>query len=84
MRQEMQENKAVIEQKAVESQAAQAAMKERIDELQHVIPDVESFLSEKQFVKAHLVIFARGGYGRAELGLSSDRDLGYCLDTNRF
>ena len=58
-------------------------LEERIDELQHLIPDVENFLSEKQFVQAHLVIFARGGYGRAELGLSSDRDLGYCLDTNR-
>ncbi len=48
-----------------------------------MIPQIENFVRDKKFVLAHLVIFARGGYGRAELSLSSDRDLGYCLDTNQ-
>ena len=58
-------------------------LEERIEELQQLIPQIQEFTNDKNFVLNHLVIFARGGYGRAELGLSSDRDLGYCLDTNR-
>ena len=38
-------------------------------------------LSQPTMGLKNLVIFARGGYGRAELSFASDKDLGYCLDT---
>ena len=38
---------------------------------------------KKNFLLKNFVIFARGGYGRAELSFASDKDLGYCLDTKQ-
>ncbi|HIL87443.1 MAG TPA: protein-PII uridylyltransferase, partial [Deltaproteobacteria bacterium] len=57
--------------------------RERLEELSHLLPQTRSCTIDQQEVLEHLVVFARGGYGRAELSFSSDRDLGYCLDTRR-
>ncbi len=56
---------------------------ERLQVLEEQVPQIEAPRNEPAFIKEHLVIFARGGYGRAELSLSSDHDIGYCLDTHR-
>ncbi|PCI30486.1 MAG: hypothetical protein COB67_01510 [SAR324 cluster bacterium] len=51
--------------------------------LQEVLPLIpETELTENNLHKIFL-IFARGGYGRAELSFSSDFDIGYCLDIKK-
>ncbi|MBC8257682.1 MAG: protein-PII uridylyltransferase [SAR324 cluster bacterium] len=54
---------------------------ERLTSLAKQIPLARQAELKRDFLLSHLVIFARGGYGRAELSFASDRDLGYCLDT---
>ncbi len=53
----------------------------RLQELQEALPQLEQCSLNQEFLLGHMVIFARGGYGRAELSFASDRDLGYCVDT---
>ena len=71
-------------------QKIQTALEKEIDELQKrieqlsvVLPLIEECTHERKEILKSLVIFARGGYGRAELSFASDLDLGYCLDTQR-
>ena len=56
---------------------------ERLKELEELLPQVQKSEIKLNFLLNHLVVFARGGYGRAELSFASDRDLGYCLDTQQ-
>ena len=56
---------------------------ERVGQLEELLETARDCPVDREFVEAHLVIFARGGYGRGELSLASDRDLGYCLDTEQ-
>ena len=56
---------------------------ERLKELEKHLPLAQKSKIKRDFLLNHLVIFARGGYGRAELSFASDRDLGYCLDTQQ-
>ena len=51
-----------------------------IIELEATLVPLEKCKVDQEHVKNHLVIFARGGYGRGELSFASDLDLGYCLD----
>ena len=53
---------------------------ERLKDLKELISQAKQAELKRDFLLKHLVIFARGGYGRAELSFASDRDLGYCLD----
>ncbi|HBI29265.1 MAG TPA: protein-PII uridylyltransferase, partial [Deltaproteobacteria bacterium] len=53
----------------------------QLEEVQKLLPQVRNCSIDPKEVLEHLVVFARGGYGRAELSFASDRDLGYCLDT---
>ena len=56
---------------------------ERLKELEELLPQVKKSEIKLNLLLNHLVVFARGGYGRAELSFASDRDLGYCLDTQQ-
>ncbi|MDP7157549.1 MAG: protein-PII uridylyltransferase, partial [SAR324 cluster bacterium] len=56
---------------------------ERLEAVQKLLPQARNCTIDLKEVLEHLVVFARGGYGRAELSFASDRDLGYCLDTRR-
>ena len=56
---------------------------ERLKELEELLPQVNKSEIKLNLLLNHLVVFARGGYGRAELSFASDRDLGYCLDTQQ-
>jgi len=56
---------------------------ERLKELEELLPQVQKSEIKLNLLLNHLVVFARGGYGRAELSFASDRDLGYCLDTQQ-
>ena len=56
---------------------------ERLKELEELLPQVQKSDIKLNLLLNHLVVFARGGYGRAELSFASDRDLGYCLDTQQ-
>tara|TARA_B100000700_G_scaffold328108_1_gene444801 strand:+ start:210 stop:3668 length:3459 start_codon:yes stop_codon:yes gene_type:complete len=58
-------------------------LKERINFLDEQLPLYKNTEIKRDFLIDHLVIFARGGYGRAELSFASDKDLGYCLDVKR-
>ncbi|MBF0351058.1 MAG: protein-PII uridylyltransferase [SAR324 cluster bacterium] len=49
--------------------------------LSQKLPWIEKCKINREFVLENMVIFARGGYGRGELSFSSDRDVGYCLNT---
>ena len=60
-----------------------AELNERLKYLKEHMPLAEQAEFKRDFLLNHLVIFARGGYGRAELSFASDRDLGYCLDTQQ-
>jgi len=52
-----------------------------IERLNGVLPDLQAFRADPDFVLKHVVLFARGGYGRAELSFESDYDTGYCVDS---
>ncbi|NQU66097.1 MAG: hypothetical protein HQ517_17700 [SAR324 cluster bacterium] len=51
-----------------------------LETLNEIIPQILSTRSGADKILDGVVIFARGGYGRAELTFTSDVDLGYCLD----
>ncbi|MDP6332361.1 MAG: protein-PII uridylyltransferase, partial [SAR324 cluster bacterium] len=59
------------------------ALNKRLHDLKEQIPLAKQAEFTRDFLLNHLVIFARGGYGRAELSFASDRDLGYCLETQQ-
>jgi len=46
------------------------------------LPVLAAFESNAALLRQHVVMFARGGYGRAEMTFASDLDNGYCLDTS--
>lgn len=58
-----------------------AACAADIAALEALLPDLKAFRPDPDFVLRHLVLFARGGYGRAELSFGSDVDTGYCVDS---
>ncbi|MDH4246506.1 MAG: hypothetical protein OEW39_01665, partial [Deltaproteobacteria bacterium] len=62
-----------------EVQELQVALKDR----QLALAELETRPDVSAAVQTHLVVFARGGYGRGELGFGSDIDNGYCLDTRK-
>ncbi len=51
-----------------------------LDVLQEITPQITKKRSKEDTLLNHLVIFARGGYGREELTFSSDIDLAFCLN----
>lgn len=55
---------------------------EAVKTLGHQLELLENFEIVPEQIEETLVIFARGGYGRGEMSFSSDRDLGYCLNTH--
>ena len=56
---------------------------ERLLKLEEQLPLIPKSELKREFLLNNFVIFARGGYGRAELSFASDKDLGYCLDTQQ-
>jgi len=58
-------------------------LSDSLKDLKEQIPQAQNGEFKRDYLLNHLVIFARGGYGRAELSFASDRDLGYCLDTQQ-
>ncbi len=56
---------------------------ERLLKLEEQLPLIPESELKREFLLNNFVIFARGGYGRAELSFASDKDLGYCLDTQQ-
>ena len=52
-----------------------------IRELEILLPLQKEFKSDRNKLENQFLLFARGGYGRAELSFGSDIDTGYCLDT---
>ena len=54
---------------------------ESVRDLAGILSDLENWAGESALADEKLVLFARGGYGRAEMSFSSDIDTGYCLDT---
>jgi UTP:GlnB (protein PII) uridylyltransferase len=58
-----------------------SVLEARLEELRESLPQLEKCELSRDFLLGHMVVFARGGYGRAELSFASDRDLGYCVDT---
>ena len=60
-----------------------SSLTERLESLNEQMPLAQQAELKRDFLLKHFVIFARGGYGRAELSFASDRDLGYCLDTQK-
>lgn len=52
-----------------------------ISGLERDIASLEKPPLDKPHLTNALVLFARGGYGRAEMSFASDIDTGYCLDT---
>ncbi len=48
--------------------------------LKEIVPLEVIKRSKEASLQEHMLIFARGGYGRTELTFSSDIDLAYCLD----
>ena len=57
------------------------ALKKSVENLEEIRLDIASWNTEHRSPDTLLVLFARGGYGRAEMSFSSDVDTGYCLDT---
>ena len=60
-----------------------ASLTVRLQDLEEQMPLAQQAELKRDYLLNHFVIFARGGYGRAELSFASDRDLGYCLDTQQ-
>ncbi|MBG55558.1 MAG: protein-PII uridylyltransferase [Deltaproteobacteria bacterium] len=58
-------------------------LNERILKLEEQLPLIPKSELKRDFLLNNFVIFARGGYGRCELSFASDKDLGYCLDTQQ-
>ena len=56
---------------------------QRVAQLEELLQTARDCPVDQEFVETHLVILARGGYGRGELSFASDRDLGYCLGTDQ-
>ncbi len=50
------------------------------DVLKEVVPILPSVKIDIDHITNHILIFARGGFGRGELTFSSDLDIGYCCD----
>ncbi|MCH8884749.1 MAG: 50S ribosome-binding GTPase, partial [SAR324 cluster bacterium] len=57
-----------------------AALEARIAALEAKLSAGRTFRLDRRSVERRLAAFARGGYGRAELGFASDLDTGYCID----
>ncbi len=58
-----------------------AACAADVERLAALLPELREFQPDPPFVLRHIVLFARGGYGRAELSFGSDIDTGYCVDS---
>jgi len=58
-----------------------AACAADVERLAALLPELREFRPDPPFVLRHIVLFARGGYGRAELSFGSDIDTGYCVDS---
>ncbi|MCH7477419.1 MAG: hypothetical protein IIA14_04885, partial [SAR324 cluster bacterium] len=57
------------------------ACRARIEDLETSLGGLRKFRMEREVLLGRIVLFARGGYGRAELTFASDLDTGYCLET---
>jgi UTP:GlnB (protein PII) uridylyltransferase len=55
--------------------------RERITRLEGGLPAWRAFRPARELLEQRLVLFARGGYGRAELSFSSDVDTGWVVET---
>ena len=58
-----------------------ASCRQTIEILDSQVPLLEGARLDPTELMDHFLLFARGGYGRAELTLESDLDTGYCVDT---
>ena len=57
------------------------SLKKAVVSLEGILEDLSQWDEQRLAPREALVLFARGGYGRAEMSLSSDLDIGYCLKT---
>ena len=57
--------------------------KEAIAGLEASLPVWNGYAVEREALERRIVMFARGGYGRAEMSFSSDVDTGWCVDTRQ-
>jgi UTP:GlnB (protein PII) uridylyltransferase len=65
---------AELEKEAAEAEQAVAA-------LATALPSWRAFRADPAETRRRVALFARGGYGRAELSFASDLDTGWCVDT---
>ncbi|HEX9843303.1 MAG TPA: hypothetical protein VGC20_11165 [bacterium] len=66
----------VAAEQRVELEQGEAAL----EALERALPALQDFRAEPRAFCERIVLFARGGYGRAEMSFSSDIDTGYCLE----
>ena len=57
------------------------SLKAAVASLEGMVEDLSHWDEKRLDAGEALVLFARGGYGRAEMSFSSDLDIGYCLET---
>jgi UTP:GlnB (protein PII) uridylyltransferase len=63
----------------LEKEVAQA--EEAVAALASSLPAWRDYRGDGEEVRRRVALFARGGYGRAELSFASDLDTGWCVDT---
>ncbi|HKJ00016.1 MAG TPA: hypothetical protein VKB51_16180 [bacterium] len=69
-----------LRQVAAEQRAELTAAESTVRQHEEALPALEAFDTDAMAFAQRIVLFARGGYGRAEMSFSSDIDTGYCLN----
>ncbi len=72
--------RAYLERVAATQRGELEAAEQALAALEAADPALAEFAVDAQRFAGRIVLFARGGYGRAEMSFSSDIDTGYCLD----